>query len=131
MKFNVKTLVNHPFTFAVGTGIANGLLAKARNKKIDIKTAVTLGSIIGIGETALVMYEPPSERGEIMEKMSLFEIGLWSCGGLFVGLMPFVTWRPVEHGERAKPPLIAAVPPEGATANTAVGGYARPRRRVR
>lgn len=130
MEFKLKTLVDHPFSYAIGVGMANGLLAKSRDKKIDLKTAVTLGSIIGIGETALVMYEPQHERGEIMSQMSLMEVGLWSCAGLFVGLLPFITWGPVEHGEAARPPLLAAATPNvPGDQPVAVGGYAHRRRR--
>lgn len=130
MAFTFKTLVDHPFTFAAGVGLANGFLAIARNKKIDPKTAVTLAGVLGLGELALVMYEPQEERGPIMSKMSLTEIGFYSVVGVVAGVLPFITWKPVPHGETAHPALVASTPGGG---GTAVGGYgyARPRARRR
>jgi hypothetical protein len=124
MAITLKTLVDHPFSFAVGVGAANGLLAKSRNKQIDLRVAATLGAIIGIGEVALVAYEAPYERGPIMSKMSLMEIGLYSIAGLYVGLIPFITWKlAAEHP--AHPMLVA----ETGTKPTAVSGYAQRGRR--
>lgn len=124
MDLKLKTLVNHPLTFAIGVGLANGLLAKARGKKIDLKTLVTLGSIIGLGEAALVMYEPPEERGEIMSKMSLMAIGLYSCGGLYLGLLPFLSLEP--HGALPQVPILAKA--NAGQQPAAVGGFAYRRR---
>jgi hypothetical protein len=138
MDYKAKDLVDHPFSFAVGVGIANGLLAKARGKTIDVKTATTLGSVLGLGETALVMYEPQSERGKFMSKMTLMEVGLWSVGGLLVGLLPFISWKPAEHGsgggvlvaEGDKQPPALPAPAAEAAAAAGFGSYrAAPRRR--
>lgn len=129
MEFQASDLVNHPFSFAIGVGIANGLLAKARDKSIDPLTATTLAAVLGLGETALVMYEPKEVRGKFMSKMSLMEVGLWSCGGLLVGLLPFVTLKPAHHGA-ALP--VAEKERESASAAAGFGrvsGGVRPRNR--
>lgn len=132
-----KDLVNHPFSFAIGVGAANGLLAVGRGKSIDLPTALTLSTILGLGEMALVMYEPESERTN-----SLVAIALWSVAGVMVGVMPFIKERHVV-GEPAKPsspslpiPLLASNAGGG---GSAVSGWIRngqgrtvvPRRRRR
>jgi fucose 4-O-acetylase-like acetyltransferase len=77
-------LVNHPFTFAAGVGLANGLLAAARGKHIDLKTAAALTMILGVGETVIVAFEP----GE--KKHSNLAVLLHSIAGVGLGLAPFV-----------------------------------------
>jgi len=118
-KGTVKYAAGHPGIFAGGVGLANGLLARARNKKIDPKTAITLASVLGIGELVLIAYEPPSERGAY----SLTEVGVWSVFGVLAGLVPFISWN-VEPGELAHPALVASV---DAPTTTAVSGYSRRR----
>lgn len=118
MKFEPSDLLNHPFSFAVGVGLANGALAKIRDKSIDPLTAATLASVLGLGETALVMYEPQEMRGKFMSKMSLFEVGVWSCGGLIVGLLPFISFKPSEHGAAIP---VAQVPSKGGSAAAGFG----------
>ena len=113
----IKYAAGHPGIFATGVGLANGLLARARNKKIDPKTAITLASVLGIGELVLIAYEPPSERGAY----SLTEVGVWSVFGVLAGLLPFISWN-VEPGQLAHPALIASV---DAPTTTAVSGYSR------
>lgn len=119
--FSVKTLLNHPFSFAVGVGLANGLLAFARQKKIDFKTAATLSVILGLGEAALVMYEPEEERGE----HSLSSIAVLSVAGVMLGVAPFIEWSPrvpAEHKQKVLP--LAAGPDEGAPSPAGPGGPA-------
>lgn len=83
-------LVNHPFTFAAGVGLANGLLAAVRGKHIDFKTAAALTAILGVGETVIVAFEP----GE--KKHSNLAVLLHSIAGVGLGLAPFVRLSPDE-----------------------------------
>jgi hypothetical protein len=117
----IKTLVNHPFSFAVGIGVANGLLAVARGKKIDIPTALWLSAILGLGEMALEMYVPAEERAH-----SLPAIGAHSVAGVLLGVLPFVTTEPGHHGGGL--PIASRTEPGGGA--TAVSGWARNARRV-
>ena len=122
-------IVSHPFSFAIGVGVANGCLSKVRGKQIDLKVAATLAAVIGVGEAALVMYEPQSERGKFMSKMSLMEVGLGSIGGLFVGLIPFISLQPSAHGSGGHSLLLAenepppAALPAATAAATAAAGF--------
>jgi hypothetical protein len=127
MAITFKDLVNHPYSFAMGVGIANGFLAVGRGKKIDMPTALTLSAILGLGEMALVMYEPESERS-----MSLQAIGVYSVLGVLTGLLPFVSPGHQEHNggfpiaekePSARIPLFASNAQPSAT--TAVSGYSR------
>jgi hypothetical protein len=116
-----KTLMNHPFSFAVGIGVANGMLAVGRNKKIDMPTALTLSAILGLGEMALVMYEPEHERSHPLDV-----IGWYSVLGVLLGVLPFVT-KGQAHDAPSGPavpiPLFATnAQPGGAQA---VSGYSR------
>ena len=124
-------LLNHPYSFAVGIGVTNGLLAKARNKHIDPMTAVTLSLILGLGEAALVAREPTWQR-----KQSLTAIAVYSVLGVLTGVWPFV--RPeseieaeleASQGPMIRIPLIANVDqPKPNGERTAVSGYSRGRR---
>lgn len=133
-----KDLVNHPFSFAIGVGVANGLLAVGRGKSIDKPTAITLSLILGLGEMALVAFEPESER-----PMSLTAIGLWSVAGVAVGVMPFIKEHKVliPEGGSSKPSSFPSLPiaVNAGGGSTAVSGWSRnssrravvPRRRRR
>ena len=134
-----KDLVNHPFSFAIGVGVANGLLAVGRGKSIDKPTAITLSLILGLGEMALVAFEPESER-----PMSLTAIGLWSVAGVAVGVMPFIKEHKVlEPGgsPHTSPSMLPSLPiaANAGGGSTAVSGWSRnssrrtvvPRRRRR
>jgi len=90
--------------------------------------ATTLAAILGLGETALVMYEPQQDRGPIMKDMSLMEIGVYSSLGVLVGLIPFMSWSGA-HAATATAAPIASTTPSGG--NTAVSGYAPRRHRRR
>jgi hypothetical protein len=136
MALTFKDLVNHPYSFAVGVGVANGLLAVGRGKKIDVPTALTLSAILGFGEMALVMYEPESERS-----MSLTAIGVYSVLGVLTGVLPFVTWSGEPHGGGlpiaantggGSPgvPLFASNASAGGGSTTAVSGWSRTARRT-
>lgn len=97
---------HHPFTFSAGVGLANGLLAKARNKSIDVPTAVTLAAILGLGEMALEYFVPPEKR----PAMSLPAIGLWSVAGIAVGILPFVDWKGSSESSRGIPIAKIKIP---------------------
>jgi hypothetical protein len=139
MAITFKDLVNHPFSFAVGVGVANGLLAVGRGKKIDMPTALTLSAILGLGEMALVMYEPESERSH-----SLTVIGAYSVLGVLAGVLPFVSKEghgggvPIasrESGGEASMPMPLLASNAGAASASAVSGWSRngnrkPRRAV-
>ena len=131
MAVTLKDLVNHPYSFAMGVGIANGFLAVGRGKKIDFKTALTLSTILGLGEMALIMYEPESER-----TYSLQSVGIFSVLGVLTGLLPFVTQDTADTAtdtESGPVPLLASNATPSASANSAVSGMngwsrSRPRR---
>jgi len=119
-----KDLVNHPFSFAIGVGVANGLLAVGRGKSIDKPTAVTLSLILGLGEMALVAFEPESER-----PMSLTAIGLWSVAGVAVGVMPFIKEHKVliPETDGSSPSSFPSLPiaANAGGGSTAVSGWSR------
>lgn len=89
-------LVNHPFSFAVGVGVANGLLAVARGKRVDGPTAAALGVILGLGEAALVGLEP----GHSVWSKETAKVAWLSVLGVGVGVLPFVLFGKGEptHG---------------------------------
>lgn len=90
-------LVNHPFSFAVGVGVANGLLAVARGKRIDLPTAAALGVILGLGEAALVGLEP----GHKVWSKETGKVAWLSVLGVAVGVAPFVLLGTGEAGHGA------------------------------
>ena len=90
-------LVNHPFSFAVGVGVANGLLAVARGKRIDVPTATALGIILGLGEAALVGLEP----GHKLWSKETASVAWMSVLGVAVGVIPFVLFGKGEVGHGA------------------------------
>lgn len=87
-------LVHHPFSFAVGVGLANGLLAVARGKSIDVPIATALGIILGIGEAALVGLEP----GNKVWSKETGKVAIHSVLGVAVGVLPFVLFGKGEPG---------------------------------
>lgn len=87
-------LVHNPFAFAVGVGVANGLLAVARGKRIDIPTASALGVILGLGEAALVGLEP----GNKVWSKETGKVALWSVLGVAAGVAPFLLFSGEEAG---------------------------------
>jgi len=93
-------VVNHPFTFAVGVGLANGILARVRGKQVDVPTAVALALILGAGEAVIEHFDkskPPEE------KHSPAAVVLYSIAGVAAGLLPFITWETAEGGTRPIP----------------------------
>jgi hypothetical protein len=96
-------IVNHPFFFAVGVGLGNGILAAVRGKHIDLKTGVALAAILGIGETVIAAFEP----GE--HKHSNLAVAGYSVLGVGIGLLPFLKL----HGESEGVPIAKSETKEG------------------
>lgn len=86
----VSQIVAHPGAFALAVGVANGLLAAARDKSVSPNAAAITAAVITVGEVALV-YDLPLE-----ERPDLFTFGLWSIAGTYLGLAPFISWTPGE-----------------------------------
>lgn len=108
-------IVNHPFTFAVGVGLANGALARIRDKRVDLPTAVALATILGLGEMALEYFTPPEKLHH-----SLPMIGVFSVLGVAVGLAPFVELSPSEAEYLRGIPVAAGIKiPVGSKRSTA------------
>lgn len=103
-------LIEHPFSFAVGIGLANGLLAKVRGKGIDVATGIALAAILGIGEAVIVALEKPDPT---KKHYSPALVALYSVIGVGVGLAPFVTLEgeggglPIAEREREKGAIAA------------------------
>lgn len=83
----VSRLAGNPFVFAMGVGLANGLLAKMRGKSITPKAAIYMALILGAGEAALASEEPAEERTNTVSS-----IGWMSILGVFVGIAAFTNW---------------------------------------
>jgi len=83
-------VVNHPFVFAAGVGVANGILAKARGKQVDVPTAIALALILGGGEAVIEHFDKSKPDSE---KHSPLMMILLSVAGVAVGLLPFMTWE--------------------------------------
>ncbi len=83
-------LAAHPGVFAMGVGVANGVLAAVRDKPVSPLAAAITAGVIAAGELALVYELPPEERPDMLP------FTLWSIAGTYVGLAPFVSWT---HGE--------------------------------
>jgi hypothetical protein len=86
----VGDIAANPAVFAMGVGVANGVLAAVRDKPISPSAAAITAAVIAAGEVALV-YDVPLE-----ERPNLVNLGLWSVVGTYVGLAPFVSWKPGE-----------------------------------
>ena len=87
---NLKEFAQHPVVFGTGVGVANGVLAAARNKPVSPNAAVITAVVIALGEVALV-YELPEE-----EREPLLDMAIKSFVGTFIGMAPFVSWKPDE-----------------------------------
>jgi len=85
-------LAAHPLVFAVGVGVANGVLAAVRDKPVSKQAAAITALVIAAGELALV-FELPDE-----ERPSMTEFAIFTMTGTFLGLAPFVSWREGEPG---------------------------------
>lgn len=107
-----KGLINHPFIFATGVGVANGLMAAARDMKFSTRATLATAAVLAIGETILALDHPPEERGNI----PLTYFAALSALGVLTGLAMFTDWR-VWAGTAGHQPLLIAgreaiIPPE-------------------
>ena len=84
---NIKEFAAHPVVFGTGVGIANGVLAAARDKPVSPNGAIITALVIALGEVALV-YELPED-----EREPLLDLGIKSFVGTFFGMAPFVSWK--------------------------------------
>lgn len=82
-----------PAVFAIGVGIANGVLAAVRNKPITARAAYATAVVLAAGEAILIMDLPDTERPEYTPFI------VQTALGVLLGISPFVSW----NGE--KPPL--------------------------
>lgn len=80
-------IATHPFTFGAAAGLANGVLAAARNKPVSMLAHVVTVLVIGISEGILV-YDPARGRGA---NEAAYVAGL-SALGATAGLAPFTRW---------------------------------------
>ena len=86
----VGEIAQQPAVFALGVGVATGLLAMLRDKPITPQAAAITAAGIAAGELALVYELPPDERPEMIPFV------LWTMLGTYAGLAGFVSW---EEGE--------------------------------
>lgn len=78
----------NPMVFAVGVGVANGVLAAVRNKPVSPRALYATAAVLAIGEAILIMDEPEASRPPLGSFMAQTAIGV----GL--GMAPFVSWQP-------------------------------------
>lgn len=81
-----------PMVFALGVGVANGVLAAVRNKPVSQMALYATVGVLTAGELILVAELPPHERPDM--KMFALKTAL----GVFTGMAPFVAW---EKGEKS------------------------------
>lgn len=86
----VGEIAQQPAVFALGVGVANGMLAVIRDKPITPRAAAITAAVIAAGELALVAELPEDQRPEMVPFV------LWTMFGTYVGLAGFVSW---EEGE--------------------------------
>lgn len=122
MAVRLRFFVEHPFWLAAGTGAVNGALARAGGRKVNVKTAATLAGIVGLTRVVLTAYQPKDERGPVMSKMPLGEVGFWSVGGFFLGVLPFLQWLPPGYVESDQPLLPNPTQPESTPALSGASG---------
>lgn len=80
----------HPMVFAIGVGVANGVLAAVRDKPVSTRAATATAAVLAAGEVVLVMDLPEAERPD------LSKFALHTAIGVMLGMAPFVTWTPGE-----------------------------------
>lgn len=83
-------VAQNPLVFAAGVGVANGVLAAARNKPVSVQAATITAGVIAAGELALILDVPKYDKPKMA---ALFG---YSVVGTFVGLAPFISWKPGE-----------------------------------
>lgn len=89
-------LAQHPAVFAVGVGVANGVLAAARNKAVSPTAAYVTAAVIAAGEVALVRYSDEWTMTPPAQRQDLRRLAVYSALGTMVGLALFVSWKPGE-----------------------------------
>lgn len=106
----IAQMAAHPGVFALGVGVANGLLAAVRNKSLSPNAAYVTAAVIAAGEVALVRYSHEWESG--LARPDLARLGLWSLVGTMAGLALFVEWEPGKPSyiQRAGEALAERVP---------------------
>ena len=80
-------VARNPVVFATGVGVANGVLAAARNKPVSLTAAAVTAGVIAAGEVALVYELPDYDRPRMTKLFG------YSILGTFVGLAPFISWQ--------------------------------------
>lgn len=86
-----EQLVQHPGVFGIGVGVANGVLAAARNKPVSPMAAYITAGVIAIGEVALVRYDPTWDITPIGKRANLWHVGIYSFLGTMAGLALFIS----------------------------------------
>lgn len=86
----------NPLVFAIGIGIANGVLAAVRNKPVSQRALYATAAVLAMGETILVLDEPEEERPDLAKFAGMTALGV------FIGLAPFVSWHPGEKSSIQK-----------------------------
>lgn len=79
-----------PMAFAIGIGVANGVLAAVRNKPVSQRALYATAGVLAVGETILLLDEPEDHRPALPGFM------IKTALGVFLGLAPFVSWQPGE-----------------------------------
>jgi hypothetical protein len=83
----IAEIAQQPAIFAMGVGVANGMLAVLRDKPITPQAAAITAAVIAAGELALV-YELPED-----ERPDLVMFTLLTILGTYAGLAGFVSWE--------------------------------------
>jgi len=81
-------VAQNPVVFATGVGVANGVLAAARDKPVSLQAAIVTAGVIAAGEVALVLDVPE------YSKPAMGALFGYSVLGTFIGLAPFISWKP-------------------------------------
>lgn len=76
----------NPLVFAIGIGIANGVLAAVRNKPVSQRALWATAAVLAAGETILVLDEPAEHRPDLLHFAGMTALGV------FLGLAPFTSW---------------------------------------
>jgi len=97
-----------PMVFAIGIGIANGVLAAVRNKPVSQRAMYATAAVLAVGEAILLLDEPNRPPlGAFMAKTAI---------GVGVGLAPFVSWKPGDKSaiQKAGEALATKAAPQAA-----------------
>jgi hypothetical protein len=93
----VFDLVSNPAVFGLAAGIANGLLATARDKPVSLTANLVTAAVIGISEGILVE-----------NRDTAVSVGFLSALGAVAGMSGFTRFNPRERAvfERQSVPLL-------------------------